>query len=81
MNLMDYIASKDSLFRKKLTLELVPFNIFYKMNFQNNKKDIPKLDCLKQLDHKIDRITKQTYFLTRSQDEILEYLKTIKNTL
>ena len=80
--LMNNISSRDSLYRKEINLEFVPFEILLKAKSKaEEEKTISNLECAKQLDNKITKLTKQVYYLTHSQNEIIEHLKTIKNTL
>ena len=72
--LMNNISSRDSLFRKKINLEFVPFEVLLKAKSKTKEKIISDLECAKQLDNKITKLTKHIYFLTHSQNEIIEYL-------
>ena len=72
--LMNNISSRDSLYRKRINLEFMPFEILLKAKSKTKEKVFSNLECAKQLDNKIDKLIRHVYFLTHSQNEIIEYL-------
>jgi hypothetical protein len=73
--LMDKISSKDSLYRNQLNLGLVPFELLYKTKTKTKENVISELNYVKQVDKKLAIISIQVYYISRSQNEIIEYLK------
>ncbi|MBI9056060.1 MAG: hypothetical protein JEY96_19725 [Bacteroidales bacterium] len=78
---INYLTKKDSAYREELGMDYVPFEILFKAKVSNPDTTFLKFDCAKKLDKKINKLLMQTYIITKTQDEIIEYLKSIKNSL
>jgi len=79
--IIDKLAMKDSVYRKKIGLDFAPFETLFKATVNSSDTTFLEFDCAKQLDTKINKLSMQTYIISRAQDESIEYLKSIKYTL